>query len=43
VLGADILVRLLSGGIEIKLGVVTAVLGGPFFLYLLMYTRRTMR
>lgn len=39
-LGADILVRLASPGPELKLGVVTALLGAPFFLYLIIYTRR---
>jgi iron complex transport system permease protein len=33
---ADILVQFLPGGQELQLGVVTAVLGGPFFLYLLV-------
>ena len=39
-LGADLLVRLASPGPELKLGVVTALLGAPFFLYLIIYTRR---
>ncbi len=33
---ADVLVQLLPGAQELQLGVITAVLGGPFFLYLLM-------
>jgi iron complex transport system permease protein len=33
---ADILVQALPGAQELQLGVVTAVLGAPFFLYLLM-------
>lgn len=33
---ADILVQALPGGQELQLGVVTAVLGAPFFLYLLV-------
>lgn len=33
---ADVLVQVLPGGQELQLGVVTAVLGGPFFLYLLV-------
>jgi iron complex transport system permease protein len=39
-LAADIAVRLLSSGIEIRLGVVTALIGAPFFLALLMQMRR---
>ncbi len=42
-LAADIVVRLIHTQVELKLGVVTALIGGPFFLYLLMATRRTMR
>ena len=37
---ADILVRATSGPIELKLGVVTALVGAPFFLYLIFRTRR---
>lgn len=33
---ADILVQALPGAQELQLGVITAVLGGPFFLYLLI-------
>lgn len=33
---ADVLVQLLPGAQELQLGVITAVLGGPFFLYLLL-------
>ena len=40
VLAADILVRILSTGIEIRLGVVTALVGAPFFLLLLLRLRR---
>ena len=40
VLTADIAVRMLSSGIEIRLGVVTALIGAPFFLALLMQWRR---
>jgi iron complex transport system permease protein len=43
VLAADIVVRLLSSGIEIRLGVVTALVGAPFFLALLFKSRRTLR
>lgn len=39
-LGADLAVRLVSPGPELKLGVVTALLGAPFFLYLIIKTRR---
>lgn len=42
-LAADIVVRLIHTQVELKLGVVTALIGGPFFLYLLMATRRQMR
>lgn len=40
---ADTLVRLLPTTAELKLGVVTALIGGPFFLYLVVQTRRAMR
>ncbi len=40
---ADIGVRVIPGDTELKLGVVTALLGAPFFLWLIIYTRRTMR
>jgi len=43
VLAADIVVRLLSGQQDLKLGVVTALVGGPFFILLLVKTRRAMR
>jgi len=39
VLGADILVRVLDVAHELKLGVVTSLLGGPFFLVLIVKTR----
>lgn len=39
VLGADILVRLLDVARELKLGVVTSLIGGPFFLVLILKTR----
>jgi len=38
-LAADIAVRLFSGGRELKLGVVTALVGAPFFLYLVLHAR----
>jgi iron complex transport system permease protein len=33
---ADVAIRLLPPGPELKLGVVTALLGAPFFLHLVM-------
>ncbi|MFN4353378.1 FecCD family ABC transporter permease [Parvibaculum sp.] len=39
VLAADLMVRLPVDGPELKLGVVTALLGAPFFLWLIMRTR----
>ena len=42
-LAADIAVRLLARGPELKLGVLTALIGAPVFLYLILKTRRTMR
>lgn len=39
VLSADILVRLIDVARELKLGVVTSLLGGPFFLALILKTR----
>jgi iron complex transport system permease protein len=39
VLAADILVRQLDVARELKLGVVTSLLGGPFFLMLILKTR----
>jgi iron complex transport system permease protein len=41
-LAADIGVRLIPTQAELKLGVVTALIGGPFFLWLLLRTRRAM-
>lgn len=42
-LAADIAVRLLARGPELKLGVLTALIGAPFFLYLILKTRSAMR
>lgn len=42
VLIADIAVQLISPNQELKLGVVTALVGGPFFLYLIIKTRKTL-
>ncbi len=39
-LSADVAVRLLSPGREIKLGVLTALIGAPFFLFLVLRMRR---
>ena len=39
----DIVVRLLPTGIELKIGVLTAIIGAPFFLFLLVKTRRLMQ
>jgi iron complex transport system permease protein len=38
---ADVLVQAVSGRVELKLGVITALIGGPFFLYLILRTRST--
>ncbi len=40
VLFADILVQRISLNQELKLGVVTSLIGGPFFLYLIYHLRR---
>lgn len=40
VLAADIAVRLLAPGRDLKLGVLTALVGAPFFLHLIVRTRR---
>jgi iron complex transport system permease protein len=37
---ADIAIRLMPAGPELKLGVVTALLGAPFFLHLIFQPRR---
>ncbi len=39
-LAADIAVRLVPGGTELKLGVLTALVGAPFFLALILTLRR---
>jgi iron complex transport system permease protein len=36
---ADILIRLLSSDVELKLGVLTAIIGAPFFLWLILKAR----
>ena len=40
VLAADIAVRVVPTGNELKLGVLTALVGAPFFLYLVQRLRR---
>lgn len=40
VLAADIVVRLMGDTGELKLGVLTSILGAPFFLYLVLRSRR---
>jgi iron complex transport system permease protein len=40
-LSADIAVRLFPAGTEIKVGVLTSLVGAPFFLYLILKTRRS--
>jgi iron complex transport system permease protein len=40
VLAADLIVRLPVAGPEPKLGVVTSLIGAPFFLWLILRTRR---
>ncbi|BCH20397.1 FecCD family ABC transporter permease [Mesorhizobium sp. L-8-3] len=39
-LAADILVRVIAPGRDLKLGVLTAIVGAPFFLWLVWRTRR---
>ncbi len=39
-LSADVAVRLISPGHELKLGVLTALVGAPFFLFLILRLRR---
>ncbi|MCR9254600.1 MAG: iron ABC transporter permease [Alphaproteobacteria bacterium] len=41
-LAADIGVRVIAPGQDLKLGVLTAVVGAPFFLWLVLQTRRQM-
>ncbi|GAA2106792.1 FecCD family ABC transporter permease [Actinomadura alba] len=38
--GADLIARTAFGGVELPVGVVTAVLGAPFLIYLLVRSRR---
>jgi len=39
--GADLLARTLIAPAEIPIGIITSLLGGPFFLYLLSRRRET--
>ena len=41
-LAADIGVRLIPTNVEMKLGVLTALVGAPFFLFLIFKVRRSM-
>jgi iron complex transport system permease protein len=41
-LAADTGVRLVPGPVEIKLGVVTAIIGVPFFLTMILAERRAL-
>jgi len=41
-LAADVAVRLLAPGQDLKLGVLTALVGAPFFLWLVVKTRRSL-
>lgn len=42
ILAADVLVRIIPSGNEVKLGIAMAALGGPFFFVLLLSMRRRM-
>jgi iron complex transport system permease protein len=42
VLAADVAARLIAPGGDLKLGVLTALVGAPFFLWLVLRTRRTL-
>lgn len=42
-LAADIVVRVVLPGRDLKLGVLTALIGAPFFLWLVLRTRRTVQ
>ena len=41
-LAADIAVRLIPSTTDIKVGVLTSIIGVPFFLYLIVRERRTL-
>lgn len=40
-LAADIVVRLFPASVDIKIGVITSIVGAPFFLWLIIRTRRS--
>ncbi|WP_346327362.1 iron ABC transporter permease [Iodidimonas sp. SYSU 1G8] len=40
---ADVVVRLITVGPELHLGIVTSLIGAPFFLYLILKTRKIVR
>jgi iron complex transport system permease protein len=40
VLAADVILRLLPTQVDIRLGVATAIIGAPFFLWLVVKSRR---
>lgn len=42
-MAADIATRSIAGGSELKLGIVTALIGAPFFFYLVVKTRSELR
>jgi iron complex transport system permease protein len=37
---ADLAIRILSSGLELKIGVLTSLIGAPFFLYLILKSRK---
>jgi iron complex transport system permease protein len=41
-LGADMLARTLLAPAELPVGIITALLGAPFFIWLLVKSRRTL-
>ena len=42
VLGADMLARTLLAPAELPVGIITALMGAPFFIWLLVKSRRTL-
>ena len=40
ILGADLIARVVVAPAELPIGIVTAIIGGPFFMYLLQRGRR---
>jgi iron complex transport system permease protein len=41
-LAADVAVRIIPATTDIKVGVLTALIGVPFFLYLIVWERRSL-